>query len=64
MLRAFYDASKRHHILFLSSDQEYKELQSRGFHVSFIIPDYEYVSVKHLMTGDSNIVKWGIDHEG
>jgi len=43
---------------------EYKELQSRGFHVSFIIPDYEYVSVKHLMTGDSNIVKWGIDDEG
>jgi uncharacterized protein (DUF58 family) len=43
---------------------EYKALKSAGAHVSFIIPDYEYVSIKHLQTGDSGIVKWGIDDEG
>lgn len=44
--------------------EEYNALKSQGAHLSFIIPDYEYVSVKHLTADGNGIVKWGIDHEG
>ena len=43
---------------------KYEELRQAGYRLCFIVPEYDYVSVKPLEANGRDVVKWGIDYEG
>ena len=43
---------------------KYEELLHAGMRLSFIVPEYDYNSIKPLEENGRDVVKWGIDYEG
>jgi uncharacterized protein (DUF58 family) len=43
---------------------KYEELKRAGYRLCFIVPEYDYASVKPLEENGRDVVKWGIDYEG